>query len=66
LAGCGTFRERADDYPNRRAGAPGMPEMRTVAKPGALVMVPAGMRHHVRNAGTTPLFFLTVYARPVY
>jgi mannose-6-phosphate isomerase-like protein (cupin superfamily) len=39
---------------------------RFVARPGALVMVPAGTRHHVRNAGTAPLFFLTVYAPPVY
>lgn len=39
---------------------------RLVAGPGTLVTIPAGTRHHVRNAGTTPLFFLTVYAPPVY
>lgn len=33
---------------------------------GALVMIPAGARHHVRNPGSVPLFFLTVYAPPVY
>ena len=33
---------------------------------GACVMIPAGTRHHVRNVGATPLFFLTVYAPPVY
>lgn len=36
------------------------------AGPGALVMIPAGTRHHVSNPGTAPLFFLTVYAPPVY
>ena len=34
--------------------------------PGGLVMIPAGARHHVRNSGRTPLFFLTVYAPPEY
>ena len=34
--------------------------------PGALAMIPAGARHHVRNPGRTPLFFLTVYAPPEY
>jgi mannose-6-phosphate isomerase-like protein (cupin superfamily) len=33
---------------------------------GALVMVPAGTSHHVRNSGTVPLFFVTVYAPPAY
>ncbi|HMH51830.1 MAG TPA: cupin domain-containing protein [Candidatus Acidoferrum sp.] len=33
---------------------------------GALVMIPAGARHHVRNPGRTPLFFVTVYAPPEY
>jgi len=33
---------------------------------GSCVMIPAGTRHHVRNVGATPLFFLTVYAPPVY
>ena len=32
----------------------------------ALVMIPAGTRHHVRNPGPTPLFFVTVYAPPEY
>lgn len=36
------------------------------ASPGALVMIPAGTRHHVRNPGSVPLFFLTVYAPPEY
>ena len=39
---------------------------RFVARPGALITIPAGTRHHVRNAGATPLFFLTVYAPPAY
>jgi mannose-6-phosphate isomerase-like protein (cupin superfamily) len=39
---------------------------RLTAGPGALVLIPAGTRHHVRNPGTAPLFFLTVYAPPVY
>ena len=34
--------------------------------PGGLVMIPAGARHHVRNPGSGPLFFLTVYAPPEY
>ena len=33
---------------------------------GALVMIPAGALHHVRNPGRTPLFFVTVYAPPEY
>jgi mannose-6-phosphate isomerase-like protein (cupin superfamily) len=36
------------------------------AHPGALVMIPARARHHVRNPGSTPLFFVTVYAPPEY
>ena len=39
---------------------------RFVARPGALITIPAGTRHHVRNAGATPLFFLTVYAPPAF
>jgi mannose-6-phosphate isomerase-like protein (cupin superfamily) len=39
---------------------------RVTAGPGALVVVPAGTLHHVRSIGTTPLFFLTVYAPPEY
>ena len=34
--------------------------------PGGLVLIPAGARHHVRNPGREPLFFLTVYAPPEY
>jgi len=30
------------------------------------VLIPAGALHHVRNPGAEPLFFLTVYAPPVY
>ena len=33
---------------------------------GTLVTIPAGARHHVRNPGSTPLFFLTVYSPPEY
>jgi len=33
---------------------------------GSLVTIAAGTRHHVRNAGRAPLFFLTVYAPPEY
>jgi mannose-6-phosphate isomerase-like protein (cupin superfamily) len=36
------------------------------AGPGALVTIPAGTRHHVRNTGSGLLFFLTVYAPPQY
>ena len=33
---------------------------------GACVLIPAGVRHYVKNAGASPLFFLTVYAPPAY
>jgi mannose-6-phosphate isomerase-like protein (cupin superfamily) len=36
------------------------------AGPGALVMIPAGARHHVHNPGSVPLFFVTMYAPPEY
>jgi mannose-6-phosphate isomerase-like protein (cupin superfamily) len=36
------------------------------ASPGACVLIPAGARHHVRNPGVAPLFFLTIYAPPAY
>ncbi len=36
------------------------------AGPGTLVTIPAGAHHHVRNPGTSPLFFVTVYAPPAY
>lgn len=36
------------------------------ARPGACALIPAGSRHHVRNPGTGPLFFLSVYAPPAY
>ena len=42
------------DNDERRAGA------------GALVVIPAGARHHVRNPGRTPLFLVSVYAPPEY
>src|SRR5213594_1160904 len=32
------------------------------AAAGALVMIPAGTRHHVKNPGAQPLFFVTYYA----
>jgi mannose-6-phosphate isomerase-like protein (cupin superfamily) len=36
------------------------------ARPGACVLIPAGARHHVKNPGAAPLFFLTIYAPPAY
>ena len=36
------------------------------ARPGACALIPAGTRHHVKNAGAGPLFFLSVYAPPAY
>ena len=36
------------------------------AGPGACALIPAGARHHVRNPGAGPLFFLSVYAPPAY
>jgi mannose-6-phosphate isomerase-like protein (cupin superfamily) len=36
------------------------------AEPGMLLTIPAHTRHYVTNPGTTPVFFLTVYAPPVY
>jgi mannose-6-phosphate isomerase-like protein (cupin superfamily) len=36
------------------------------AMAGALVMIPARTRHHVKNPGRVPLFFVTVYAPPAY
>jgi mannose-6-phosphate isomerase-like protein (cupin superfamily) len=39
-------------------------EHRAVA--GGCVLIPAGARHHVRNSGAAPLFFLTIYAPPAY
>jgi mannose-6-phosphate isomerase-like protein (cupin superfamily) len=36
------------------------------ARPGACALIPAGARHHVKNAGAAPLFFLSVYAPPAY
>jgi mannose-6-phosphate isomerase-like protein (cupin superfamily) len=35
-------------------------------RPGTLVTIPAHARHHVRNAGSMPVFFLTIYAPPEY
>jgi mannose-6-phosphate isomerase-like protein (cupin superfamily) len=40
-------------------------EERRVAA-GALVVIPAGTRHHVRNPARAPLFLVTVYAPPEY
>lgn len=34
--------------------------------PGAIVVVPAGMRHWVKSVGREPLFFFTVYGPPAY
>ncbi len=36
------------------------------AGPGALLVVPAKTRHHIKNSGGTPLFFVTMYAPPAY
>jgi mannose-6-phosphate isomerase-like protein (cupin superfamily) len=36
------------------------------AAAGSLVMIPARTRHHVKNSGLTPLFFVTVYTPPAY
>jgi mannose-6-phosphate isomerase-like protein (cupin superfamily) len=36
------------------------------ATAGTLITIPAGATHHVRNPGTAPLFFVTVYAPPEY
>lgn len=36
------------------------------APAGSVATIPAGTRHHVRNPGRTPLFFVTVYAPPAY
>jgi mannose-6-phosphate isomerase-like protein (cupin superfamily) len=36
------------------------------AGPGTLLTIPARTRHCVHNPGTQPVFFLTVYAPPVY
>jgi len=33
---------------------------------GTCALIPAGARHHVKNAGAGPLFFLTIYAPPAY
>jgi mannose-6-phosphate isomerase-like protein (cupin superfamily) len=33
---------------------------------GTLITIPAGVEHHVRNPGSTSLFFLSVYAPPEY
>jgi mannose-6-phosphate isomerase-like protein (cupin superfamily) len=36
------------------------------ARPGTLLTIPARTRHYVENPGAIPVFFLTVYAPPVY
>ena len=36
------------------------------AGPGTLLTIPARTRHYVKNPGAIPVFFLTVYAPPVY
>ena len=36
------------------------------AEAGRCVLIPAGARHHVRNSGAAPLFFLSIYAPPAY
>jgi mannose-6-phosphate isomerase-like protein (cupin superfamily) len=34
--------------------------------PGAMLVVPAGMRHWVKSVGREPLFFFTAYGPPAY
>ncbi|HXH12563.1 MAG TPA: cupin domain-containing protein [Alphaproteobacteria bacterium] len=36
------------------------------AGPGTLLTIPAHTPHYVHNPGAQPVFFLTVYAPPVY
>jgi mannose-6-phosphate isomerase-like protein (cupin superfamily) len=36
------------------------------AKPGDILVVPAGLQHWVRSTGSEPLFFFTVYGPPSY
>lgn len=36
------------------------------AGPGSLLTIPAHTRHYVKALGEKPVFFLTVYAPPVY
>jgi mannose-6-phosphate isomerase-like protein (cupin superfamily) len=36
------------------------------AGPGTLLTIPARTCHYVKNPGAIPVFFLTVYAPPVY
>lgn len=36
------------------------------AKPGDIVVVPAGVQHWVKCVGREPLFFFTVYGPPAY
>ena len=36
------------------------------ARPGSVVVVPAGVRHWVKSVGAAPLFFFTVYGPPAY
>lgn len=35
-------------------------------EPGAVLVVPAGVRHWVKSVGSKPLFFFTVYGPPAY
>jgi mannose-6-phosphate isomerase-like protein (cupin superfamily) len=37
-----------------------------LAGPGTLLTIPARTRHYVTNRGAQPVFFLTIYAPPVY
>ncbi len=48
----------------RRSSASTTPSI--VPRAGGCVLIPAGARHHVRNPGAAPLFFLTIYAPPAY
>lgn len=36
------------------------------ARPGDIVVVPAGTQHWVKSVGREPLFFFTVYGPPAY
>ena len=45
---------------------PARPSRKGRVGPGGLVVVPAGMQHHVRSVGEEPLYALTAYSPPAY
>lgn len=46
------------------SGAADLDDQTTTVGPGALVLVPAGTRHNVRNTGSDPLVLYTLYSPP--